>query len=132
MCKPEPSRCAPDLKPRARAAGPGLPAAAQTSPLKRCHFMVSPPQGGGGGNCRRPPSSWPPHSTPSALIYFGIMFNCFLLVEALTCEACKSDPKPPYGALVFHFQMRSPCNNDGGITQFEFCCRGLYYIMLSN
>lgn len=72
------------------------------------------------------------HSTLGALIYFGITFNCFLLVEALTCDACKSDPNPPYGALVFHFQMHSPWNNDCGITQFEFCCWGLYYIMLSN
>lgn len=91
-----------------------------------CHCAVSRLRGCAGP--RRPAL----HSTPGALIYFGITFNCFLLVEALTCDACKSDPNPPYGALVFHFQMHSPWNNDCGITQFEFCCWGLYYIMLSN
>jgi hypothetical protein len=77
------------------------------------------------------PGSRPLHR-PLTLIYFSITFNCFLLVEALTCDACKSDPNPPYGTLVFHFQMHSPWNNDCGITQFELCCWGLYYIMLSN
>lgn len=131
MCRPEPSRCAPDLKPQARAAGPCRLPQPRRARLNAATSRCPRPRGVGGGG-RRPRGSWPPHSTPGALIYFGIMFNCFLLVEALTCEACKSDPKPPYGALVFHFQMHSPCNNDGGITQFEFCCRGLYYIMLSN
>lgn len=99
--------------------GLALPDTAHTSLLKHHHSAVS---------C---PGLLALHR-PLTLIYFSIMFNCFLLVEALTCDACKSDPNPPYGTLVFHFQMHSPWNNDCGITQFELCCWGLYYIMLSN
>ena len=125
-CQAAPSRCAPDFESQERSRGRTLSDRTQTRLINRCHFAQS--HLGYAGYIKRLAQ----YGTFSALIYFSITFNCFLLAEALTCNACKYNLHPPYGTLVFHFQMQSSWNNDCGITQFEFCCWGLYYIMLSN